>query len=132
MSFLLDPPFLILIGVAIAFLADRGFLKILKKSTLVLSTITVTLFWAIGGLLYLDFLDIPWLGEAGSGRHFMWNSGIELVGLTPPINVVGTYTNPFCALNIVAILLFATYPIFLKLGVFAGIRIFSKAHRHLI
>jgi hypothetical protein len=126
MSFLLDPLFLIVIGVAIAFIAERGLHKVLRNPVLVLSVVTVALFWSIGGLLYLDYLDFPWLGEAGSGRHFMWNSGVELIGLKPPIDVSVTYANPFCTLNIVAVLLFATYPLFLYLGVYAGSKILSK------
>ena len=127
MSFLLDPLFLIVIGVAIAFLAERGLHKILRNPVLVLSVVAVAVFWSISGLLYLDYLDLPWLGKAGSGRHFMWNSGVELIGLKPPIDVSVTYVNPFCALNVVAVLLFATYPLFLYLGVYAGRRILSES-----
>jgi len=127
MSFLLDPLLLIVIGVAIVFLAERGLHKILRNPVLVLSVVTVALFWSISGLLYLDYLDFPWLVKAGSGRHFMWNSGIELIGLKPPIDVSVTYANPFCTLNIVAVLLFATYPLFLYLGVYAGSKILSKS-----
>jgi len=123
MSFLLDPLFLIVIGMAIPFLAERGLNKILRNPVLVLSVITIVLFWSISGSLYLDF---PWLGEAGSGRHFMWNSGVELIGLMPPIDVSVTYANPFYTLNIVAVLLFATYPLFLCLGIYAGSKILSK------
>lgn len=127
MSFLLDPLFLIVLGIAIAFLAERSLRKILRNPVLVLSVVTVILFWSVSGLLYLDYFDFPWLGEAGSGRHFMWNSGVELVGLEPPIDVSITYANPFCTLNIFAIVLFATYPFFLYLGVYAGGKILSKS-----
>jgi len=127
MSFLLDPLFLIVIGVAIVFLAERFLHKILRNPILVLSVVTVALFWSISGLLYLDYLDFPWLGKAGSGRHFMWNSGVELMGLNPPIDVSVTYANPLCTLNIVAVMLFATYPLFLYLGVYVGSKIFSKS-----
>jgi len=127
MSFLLDPLLLIVIGVAIVFLDERGLHKTLRNPVLLLSVITVALFWSIGGLLYLDYLDFPWLGKAGSGRHFMWNSGVELIGFEPPIDVSVTYANPFCALNIVAVLLFAAYPLFLYLGVYAGSKIISKS-----
>ena len=126
MSFLLDPLFLIVIGMAIPFLAERGLNKILRNPVLVLSVITIVLFWSISGSLYLDYLDFPWLGEAGSRRHFMWNSGVELIGLMPPIDVSVTYANPFYTLNIVAVLLFATYPLFLYLGIYAGSKILSK------
>jgi len=126
MSFILDPIFLIVIGVAIVFLAERFLHEILRNPILVLSVVTVALFWSISGLLYLDYLDFPWLGKAGSGRHFMWNSGVELIGLKPPIDVSATYANPLCTLNIVAILLFAIYPLFLYLGVYIGGKIFSK------
>jgi hypothetical protein len=127
MSFLLDPLLLIIIGVAIAFLTERRLHKTLRKPVLVLSAVTIAIFWSIGGLLYLDYFDFPWLGSAGSGRHFMWNSGVELIGLKPPIDVSVTYANPFCTLNIVAVLLFATYPIFLYLGIYIGSKILSKS-----
>ena len=126
MSFLLDPILLIVIGVVVSFLPEIGLHRILRKPVLVLSVVTVALFWSVGGLLYLDYLNFPWLGKAGSGRHFMWNSGAELIGLKPPIDVSFTYVNPFCTLNIVAVLLFAAYPLFLYLGVYAGSKILSK------
>jgi hypothetical protein len=126
MSFLLDPLFLIGIGVAIPFLAERGLNKVLRNPVHISSVITIILFWVISGLLYLDYLDVPWLGEAGSGRHFMWNSGVESIGLTPPIDVSITYTNPFCTLNLAAVLIFAIYPLFLCLGLYAGGRVLSK------
>lgn len=126
MSFLLDPILLIVIGVVVSFLPGIGLHRILRKPVLVLSVVTVALFWSVGGLLYLDYLNFPWLGKAGSGRHFMWNSGAELIGLRPPIDVSVTYANPFCSLNIVAVLLFAIYPLFLYLGVYAGSKILSK------
>ncbi|MDH5691219.1 MAG: hypothetical protein OEY81_07320 [Candidatus Bathyarchaeota archaeon] len=127
MSFLLDPLFLIVIGVAIVYLAEKFLRKTLRNPILVLSVVTVALFWSISGLLYLDYLDFPLLGKAGSGRHFMWNSGVELIGLNPPIDVSVTYANPFTTLNIVAVMLFATYPLFLYLGVYVGSKIFSKS-----
>jgi len=126
-SFLIDPALLIVIGVAITFLANRGLREVLKRPVLVLAVVTIALFWSIGGLLYLDYLDFPWLGNAGSGRHFMWNSGLELIGLKPPIDVSVTYTNPFSTLNILAVLLFAAYPLFLYLGIYIGSKILSKS-----
>jgi len=127
MSFLIDPVLLIVIGVAITFLAKRGLQEVLKRPVLILAVVTIALFWSIGGLLYLDYLDFPWLGNAGSGRHFMWNSGVELIGLKPPIDVSVTYANPFSTLNILAVLLFAAYPLFLYLGMYIGSRILSKS-----
>jgi len=97
---------------------------------LVLSVITVALFWSISGLLYLDYLDFPWLGKAGSGRHFMWNSGVEVIGIEPPIDVSISYASPLCTLNIVAVLLFATYPLFLYLGINVGRKVFLKSHAY--
>jgi len=127
MSFLIDPVLLIVIGVAITFLAKRGLQEVLKRPVLILAVVTIALFWSIGGLLYLDYLDFPWLGNAGSGRHFMWNSGVELIGLKPPIDVSVTYANPFSTLNILAVLLFAAYPFFLYLGMYIGSKILSKS-----
>jgi len=132
MSFLLDPLFLVVIGVAIVFLDERFLHKTLRNPVHILSAIAVALFWSFSGLLYLDYLDFGWLGTAGSGRHFMWNSGIELIGFKPPIDVSATYTNPLCALNIVAVMLFATYPLFLYLGIHVGSKVFSKSCTHKI
>lgn len=127
MSFLIDPVLLIVIGVAITFLAKRGLHEVLKRPVLVLAVVTIALFWSIGGLLYLDYMDFPWLGNAGSGRHFMWNSGVELIGLKPPIDVSVTYANPFSTLNILAVLLFAAYPLFLYLGMYIGSKLLSES-----
>lgn len=128
-SFLIDPVLLIVIGVTITFLAKRGLHEALKRPVLVLAVVTIALFWSISGLLYLDYLNFSWLGNAGSGRHFMWNSGVESIGLKPPIDVSVTYANPFSTLNILAVLLFATYPLFLYLGIYIGSKILSKNHR---
>lgn len=56
----------------------------------------------------------------------MWNSGVELVGLEPPVDVSETYINPFSILHIIAISLFASYPIFLYLGIFIGRKIWGR------
>lgn len=117
MSLLLDPPFLIAIGFATAFLDKSRPHKTLRGPVRALSVVTIGIFWSISGLLYLNCLNFPWLG---SGRHFMWNSGVELIGLKPPIDVSATYSDPFCVLNIVALLLFVTYPLFLYVGLYVG------------
>jgi len=47
-----------------------------------------------------------------------------------PIDVSVTYANPFYTLNIVAMLIFATYPLFLYLGVYAGNKISQNQRAH--
>ncbi|MCL7388666.1 MAG: hypothetical protein LZ173_01850 [Thaumarchaeota archaeon] len=128
MTFLLDPLLLIALGAGIALL-DRHIPSFSKKFTLVLTIITLTIFWIVGSLFYLDYLSIPWIGDAGRGRHFMWNSGIELIGLKPPIDVSATYTDPLNKLNIAAILLFTSYPIFLYLGIHICKTLMERRHR---
>ena len=120
MSFLIDPILLIFCGIAevgiyAKFLHEKFEFK---KVLLVLSTIVIAVFWLIAGLLYVDYLDMPGLGEYGEGNHFMWNSGIEILGFKPFIETsVPTYVNPLGLLNILAVVIFLSYPFWLYLGI---------------
>ena len=70
---------------------------------------------------------MPGLGEYGKGNHFMWNSGIELLGLKPFVDTsIPTYANPFGPMNILAIAIFLTYPLWLYLGIKLGYKLFMK------
>jgi len=128
MSFLIDPILLILcgiteVGIYSKFLREKESKKILVG----LSIIVVTIFWLIAGLLYLDYIDMPGLGEYGKGNHFMWNSGIELLGLKSFVDTsIPTYTNPLGPMNILAIAIFLTYPLWLYLGIKLGYRLLMK------
>jgi hypothetical protein len=60
----------------------------------------------------------------------MWNSGIELFGLPPMVDTTPpTYTNPVGFWNILAFLLFATYPFFLWVGLNFGYILFGRTER---
>ncbi|MBI2063272.1 MAG: hypothetical protein HYT61_03510 [Candidatus Yanofskybacteria bacterium] len=87
----------------------------------------LVIFLTISGSLYVDYINFsfltPLLGhaEAWSGNHFMWNSGIEVVGFNPLIDTtVPTYKNFLGSWNLLALVLFLTYP-FVMIG--AGTRI---------
>ena len=78
-------------------------------------------FWGVSGGLYADLWNFPFLGEAGRGNHFMWNSGMELVGLSPWFRFSRpTYQDFFRVPNLTALFLFLViYP----LGIYAGFRL---------
>lgn len=72
----------------------------------------LAIFLGISGSLYFDYLNFssltPLLGhsEAWGGNHFMWNSGIEVLGLKPLLNTtVPTYRNFWDFWNLLALIL---------------------------
>ena len=72
----------------------------------------LSIFLAISGSLYLDYLNFnfltPFLGhpEAWGGNHFMWNSGVEVLGLKPIIDTtIPTYLNFWGFWNLLAMIL---------------------------
>ncbi len=129
LSFILDPLLLIVSGIAEVYIVERWLYKHInkRKSLIVLSLLVILLFWSIAGALYLDLLNIPFLGDFGKGNHFMWNSGIELLGFSPLVDTTTpTYTELFGGLNILAIVLFCFYPVWLYLGILCGSKIVKK------
>ncbi|OBI41356.1 hypothetical protein A5707_07825 [Mycobacterium kyorinense] len=102
MSFLLDPPMLVASGVII----ERG-LPAEQRDAAEAATLGVF----FGGSFGL-YNNVPGLGllwrpfRAQNGRDFMWNSGVFGVR-TQQLN---------WPMHAVAAAIFATYPIFLKLG----------------
>jgi len=98
LSFILDPLLLIVSGIAEVYIVERWLYKHInkRKSLIVLSLLVILLFWSVAGALYLDLLNIPFLGDFGKGNHFMWNSGIELLGFSPLVDTTTpTYTELF-------------------------------------
>lgn len=86
------------------------------------------IFLAISGSLYYDYLNFsfltPLLGhpEAWGGNHFMWNSGIEVLGLKTIVDTtVPTYQNFWGFWNLLAIILLG--PIYILVMVKAGTRL---------
>lgn len=129
MSFLLDPFLLILSGIAEVGLCKKILCKEsnTRKVLFWLSLAIIVIFWSIAGALYLDIINMPGLGEYGYGNHFMWNSGVEIIGLMPFIDTsTPTYANPIGLLNILAVFLFLIYPLWLYFGVKLGFMLFNK------
>ncbi|MFC1521015.1 hypothetical protein ACFL6Y_01260 [Elusimicrobiota bacterium] len=128
-SFAIDIPILLpLAGYLTAWFAW----KVLngKYGELILSAIFGVTYLIAGGL-YIDAIDFPFLGEAGYGNHFMWNSGIEITGLPSIFNFSApTYIDFWSLPNMLAILMFAVvYPAVLILGYQYGRRKFAPPHR---
>ncbi len=103
MSFLIDPPLLVATGAALERLApDEESKKLADKAVLVT-------FLGISTGLYLN---LPGLGfvwkpfRAKSGRDWMLNSGVFRCN----------YENPPLRTHLAAAAIFATYPLWLKLG----------------
>ncbi|MEX2193787.1 MAG: hypothetical protein WD844_00745 [Thermoleophilaceae bacterium] len=107
MSFLIDPPLLYLNGQAYARAAPGRERE--------LGAATVAVFWVVSGALYLNqaWTRPLWRAcRARSGRDWMINSGV----LRIDEQRVGAGT------HVVALLIFATYPLWLWLGVRRGAR----------
>lgn len=126
-SFLLDMPLLLpLVGMLVEAVARRVHGS--RTARRLLYVLAISIFIAISGSLYLDYLNFnflaPFLGhrEAWGGNHFMWNSGIELVGLQPFTPAMPTYKHFLGAWNVFALLLFAVYPLVM---VKAGTRLYG-------
>jgi hypothetical protein len=132
MSFLLDPILLVGCGIIIVWLCTRFLFKKKGKKILpILAILVMAIFWLIPISLYLDIIDMPFIGDAGKGNHFMWNSASELFGVEPWIDTnPPTYTMPFSALNIFAVFMFVVvYPLYLYIGIQIGFVLFGRNER---
>lgn len=97
MSFLLDPPALVLLGVIIGRYVDSG------RRRVRLAAGVVGIFVVGSSLLYLDV--VPWWwGEWIAGSDWMLNSGL------------GTDLTRQPGMDILAVVIFASYPLWMKLG----------------
>lgn len=103
MSFLLDPPALVLIGFAIGRYARSERLRTR------LAAAVVVIFISVSALLYVDVLPW-WLGEWIAGSDWMLNSGLD----TDLQRQSGT--------DVLAIVMFAAYPLWMDLGLKWGER----------
>ena len=103
MSFLLDPPSLVILGVFLGrFVRHRLF-------RLKLASLVVFMFLVVSILLYLDV--IPWwFGGWISGSNWMLNSGI------------GTDLRKEEGMSVLAAIMFAAYPLWMKFGLELGSR----------
>jgi len=126
MSFLLDPPALLIIGFLIArinylsvIFRNRFFTRgASKRYVLYGGIIFVLLFWAYSSLLYLGVIDFPWpFPRWFGGTDWMLNSGL-------PLGLTRSSTS-----DAAAWIIFATYPFWYYLGSelgFAGHRLFAR------
>ncbi|MDA4114109.1 MAG: hypothetical protein OK474_08695 [Thaumarchaeota archaeon] len=118
MSFLLDPPALLLLG----FLAGKSYYLLTvfgdrvfrrgaqRKNLLIIGAIIVVVSWAYSAALYLNLIYFPWpLPHWYGGTNWMLNSGLPL-GLTR--NSVS---------DIAALVIFATYPLWFYIGTELGL-----------
>lgn len=87
-----------------------------RKNDALVAVLLAALFLVVAIPMYLDLVNISWIGPAGSGRNFMWNSGMELIGLGPLFDVSDTYVDFLHPLNVAAVSLFFFYPISAWLG----------------
>lgn len=116
-SFVLDLLILLpLVGLLVEAAARWLLKKDWRKVRPILYFIAIVVFWMISASLYLDYLSFsilaPVLGhpEAWAGNHFMWNSGIELLGFKPIVANTPTYANFWGFWNLLAVALFLSYP----------------------
>lgn len=143
MSFLLDVFLLIGIGVAISWLVKRKRFNHLRKTlTLLLSVVTIVIFYSVAISLYVNNIYFPpyWMMMkfvwslplpvfSFMGRDFMINSGVLWI-TTPnpldlPASVFGVFITDPVSLT-VAIVLFALYPFWLYLGILLGRFLFGS------
>lgn len=104
MSFLLDPPALVLLGFLIArYVQSRG-------RQVRLAAATVLAFLLVSGLLYLDLVPWWWGGPV-AGPDFMLNSGLGY----------GLERSP--GIDVLAVIMFAAYPLWAGLGLELGRRL---------
>ena len=115
-SFILDFGLLLpLVGLLVEYLS-RKFQN--RQARACLYAIAIGMFLTISGSLYLDRLTlsflVPYLGHPGAwgGNHFMWNSGIEVLGLKPIFSrTLPTYIPFWGPWNILALAFFGLYPL---------------------
>lgn len=107
MSFLIDP--------ALLYLNGEAYARVAPRRAPLLGAASVALFWVVSGALYLNqaWTRPLWkLCRARSGRDWMINSGV----LHIDERRVGPGTHAL------ALLIFATYPLWLVLGHRHGLR----------
>lgn len=97
MSFLLDPPALVILGM----LLDR-YVESVDRRNLIAAAI-VGAFLVVSSLLYLDVLPWWWGGWI-AGSDWMLNSGLPVDVKREP------------GIDILAVLMFAAYPLWMRLG----------------
>ncbi|HPU00908.1 MAG: hypothetical protein GX890_08935 [Firmicutes bacterium] len=132
-SFLLDPGLLILIGLLIVYIARRLLGQQVKEQIFIplLAAVTLVIFyWGSLSLYfnqpYVDFLHrfaalFPLIGESPSGFNFMLCSGIFNCPYITPQEA------PFYV-HLAGGFIFATYPLWLYLGIRLGCRLMPHSY----
>jgi len=132
-SFLLDPGLLILIGLLIVYIARRLLGQQVKEQIFIplLAAVTLVIFyWGSLSLYfnqpYVDFLHrfaalFPLIGESPSGFNFMLGSGIMKWPYITPQEA------PFYV-HLAGGFIFATYPLWLYLGIRLGCRLMPHSY----
>jgi len=118
LSFLLDPPALLLVGflagqvyhLAVVF-GDRIITRGPSRRKLrIFGVAAVVIFWAYSALLYLNVIYFPWpFPRWYGGMEWMLNSGLPL-GLTHTPSA-----------DVIAVVIFATYPLWFYFGTKIGL-----------
>ena len=111
MSFLIDYPLMVVIGIIAVWLNERTFKKYGKYSLHVLYIIIMAIFWGVSISMYLNFFPVP---PYDSGTEFMLNSWV-FEGLN---NTENTTT-----VDMLATFVFIAYPVWLLLGMLLGQKI---------
>jgi hypothetical protein len=105
MSFLLDPPLLVALGIFSALLAKT------REGIRMLAVLFIVVVMSTSILLYLDVLPWPWFNGWTQGSEWMLNSGLN------------TNLERSKGSDILALVLFGAYPLWLWLGIEVGNRI---------
>lgn len=103
MSFLLDPPLLVAAGAATEYVTSR------ERTADLLEGVVAATFVGVSSALYLNLPATRWIWKlcrAESGRDWMLNSGVfDFEHESPPART-----------HVVAAGIFATYPLWVRLG----------------
>jgi hypothetical protein len=118
MSFLLDPPALLLLGFLVSkvnyltVVFDNRFLRRgnSRRYILIFGVAFTALFWAYSALLYVNVIYFPWpFPKWFGGSDWMLNSGL-------PFGLARSSTS-----DILGVVIFATYPLWFLLGAEFGV-----------
>jgi len=130
-SFVLDPVLLLLIGIIIVFVSTRLLARLINARILVpaLAVLTIAIFYAGSLSLYFNLPQADWLHrfaallplirESPSGFNFMISSGLLNFPYLVPEEA------PF-TMHLFAGFFFATYPLWLYLGLRLGYRLMPQ------
>lgn len=123
-SFLIDPFLLVALGALIVYVSVKPLAERFKARTfvVVLYAATLAIFYVCSISLYLDLAWIAWMWKlcgAESGLDFMLNSGV----------LHFDYTAPTVLTHVIAVVLFALYPLWLYLGICLGRRMWDTGTR---